>query len=99
MAAGRARNGGVTAGDANTLLGNLMAYAVDSENVLLPGTWGGGRLVHISYFDPAYYRTFAEYTGVSRCNDVAAMEVWGFNFAPLTAGSGSISVDQIELRR
>lgn len=64
--------GGYTA-DAGTLLGNLLAYAVDSENVLLPGTWSGGRLVHISYFDPAYYRTFAEYTGVSRWNDVAAM--------------------------
>lgn len=60
-------------GEALTLLNNLLTHAVDANNVLLPGTWSGGGRVHPSYFDPAYYRTFAEYTGVSRWNDVAAM--------------------------
>jgi endo-1,4-beta-D-glucanase Y len=49
------------------------AYAIFVEagtNVLKPGDWGGSANTNISYYMPAAYRIFADYTGQAGWNNV-----------------------------
>jgi len=48
---------------ANTLVGKIMSFEVDSNYVLKPGDmWGGSTLTNPSYFSPAYYEVFRQHT-------------------------------------
>jgi endo-1,4-beta-D-glucanase Y len=60
------------AGAAKTMLGHILEQEVEAgTNVLKPGDrWGGSDQTNPSYLAPAYYRTFAAYTGESRWMDV-----------------------------
>lgn len=64
--------GGYTA-DAKALIGNIMEHEVEKgTNVLKPGdAWGGSDKTNPSYFAPAYYKVFQEYTGDPRWGAVA----------------------------
>jgi endo-1,4-beta-D-glucanase Y len=59
--------------DATTLLANIMQHDVEPATyVLKPGdAWGGSGTTNPSYFAPAYYRIFAEYTGNDEWRNVA----------------------------
>lgn len=60
---------------ATTLLNNLLTHGVGADNVFRSEDYWhkqGGDVVNPSYLDPGYYKTFAQYTGVSRWNLVAA---------------------------
>jgi hypothetical protein len=64
--------GGYTA-DAKALIGNILKHEVEpGTNVLKPGdVWGGSDKTNPSYFAPAYYKIFQEYTGDARWGAVA----------------------------
>lgn len=57
---------------AKTMLGHILDHEVEAgTNVLKPGDrWGGSDQTNPSYLAPAYYRTFAAYTGDRRWMDV-----------------------------
>jgi endo-1,4-beta-D-glucanase Y len=61
------------AGDARTLITALLRHAVEpGTDVFRPGdVWGGSAVTNPSYFAPAYYKAFAEFTGEARWNRVA----------------------------
>jgi endo-1,4-beta-D-glucanase Y len=67
-----ARWGGYRA-DATRLIADLYEHAVEPGTfVFKPGAaWGGSRLTNPSYFAPAYYKVFADYTGNEGWNRVA----------------------------
>lgn len=49
----------------------IFEYEVEPRTwVLKPGAWGGSQVTNISYFAPAFYRTFAVYTGNERWYNV-----------------------------
>ncbi|HEX8455013.1 MAG TPA: glycosyl hydrolase family 8 [Longimicrobium sp.] len=58
--------------DATALINALLTYGVEADNTINAGPWATNDDVNPSYFDPAYYKAFAIYTGNSRWNDVAA---------------------------
>jgi endo-1,4-beta-D-glucanase Y len=58
--------------DATALINSLLTYGVEADNTVNAGLWASNDNVNPSYFDPAYYKAFAIYTGNSRWNDVAA---------------------------
>jgi endo-1,4-beta-D-glucanase Y len=58
--------------DATTLINALLTHGVEADNTVNAGPWATNDDVNPSYFDPAYYKAFAIYTGNSRWNDVAA---------------------------
>lgn len=58
--------------DATALINSLLTYGVEADNTINAGLWASNDNVNPSYFDPAYYKAFATYTGNSRWNDVAA---------------------------
>lgn len=51
--------------EAKTLINNIFNHMVERGTyVLKPGdTWGGSNITNPSYFSPAWYRVFAEFTG------------------------------------
>lgn len=59
--------------EATNLINNLYNYCVEQGTyVLKPGdTWGGSQVTNPSYFAPAWYKVFAQFTGDSRWNRVA----------------------------
>ena len=59
--------------EAKSLITNLYNYCVESgTNVFKPGdTWGGSSVTNPSYFSPAWYKVFAQFTGDNRWNQVA----------------------------
>ncbi len=59
--------------EAKRLINNLYNYCVErGTNVLKPGdTWGGSQVTNPSYFAPAWYKIFAQFTGDNRWNSVA----------------------------
>jgi hypothetical protein len=50
-------------GDANALIGAILASEVDGSNNLRPDDSGSTQDSNPSYFAPAYYKVFAAYTG------------------------------------
>jgi len=54
--------------DASNLIHNIMEHEVESSTyVIKPGdSWGGSNITNPSYFAPAYYKVFKEYTGDMR---------------------------------
>lgn len=59
--------------EAKGLISRMLEHEVEAGTyVLKPGdAWGGSSVTNPSYFAPAYYKAFAEYTGDSRWNLVA----------------------------
>ncbi|HOM02026.1 MAG TPA: glycosyl hydrolase family 8 [Acetivibrio sp.] len=59
--------------EAITLINNLYNHCVEhGSNVLKPGDmWGGSSVTNPSYFAPAWYKVYAQYTGDTRWNQVA----------------------------
>ncbi|MFZ5989527.1 MAG: glycosyl hydrolase family 8 [Bacillota bacterium] len=59
--------------EAKTLINNLYNRCVEQgTNVLKPGDgWGGSSTTNPSYFAPAWYKIFAQFTGDNRWNQVA----------------------------
>ena len=59
--------------EAKTLINNLYRTCVEQgTNVLKPGDrWGGSNVTNPSYFAPAWYRIFAQFTGNNAWNAVA----------------------------
>ena len=57
-------------GDANALIGAILASEVDSSNNLRPDDSGSTQDSNPSYFAPAYYKVFATYTNQTRWNQV-----------------------------
>lgn len=59
--------------EAKKLINNLYNCCVErGTNVLKPGdTWGGSQVTNPSYFAPAWYKIFAQFTGDNRWNSVA----------------------------
>ncbi|MBN2442131.1 MAG: hypothetical protein JXJ04_12325 [Spirochaetales bacterium] len=71
--------GGNYGNDARNIINLIMQYEVEVGTwVLKPGdTWGGSECTNISYYAPAFYKVFAEYTGdgnwynvVDKCYEV-----------------------------
>jgi len=58
-------------GDANALISSILSKEVDGSNQLRPDDSGSTQDSNPSYFAPAYYKTFATYTGQARWNQVA----------------------------
>lgn len=57
--------------EAKTLIGNMERHCLDGD-ILKPGdTWGGWSTVNPSYFAPAWYKIFAQFTGNTKWNSVA----------------------------
>ena len=59
--------------EARNFINNLYNYCVENGTyVLKPGdTWGGSNVTNPSYFSPAWYRIFADFTGNSEWLNVA----------------------------
>nr|1KWF_A Chain A, Endoglucanase A [Acetivibrio thermocellus] len=59
--------------EARTLINNLYNHCVEHGSyVLKPGDrWGGSSVTNPSYFAPAWYKVYAQYTGDTRWNQVA----------------------------
>jgi endo-1,4-beta-D-glucanase Y len=58
---------------ASDMLGKIMTHDVEKETfVLKPGdSWGGSQVTNPSYFSPAYYQLFKQFTGDQRWDRVA----------------------------
>jgi len=65
-------NGSINyANEARNLISNLERYCLDGD-ILKPGdVWGGWSTVNPSYFAPAWYKIFAQFTGNSKWYSVA----------------------------
>jgi endo-1,4-beta-D-glucanase Y len=77
-------SGGTYAGDASTLIGNILSHEVDGSNVLKPGdNFGGASEMDPSYLAPSYYRAFAAASGNTKW-----MTVLDESYTILAAASG-----------
>jgi endo-1,4-beta-D-glucanase Y len=77
-------SGGTYAGDASTLIGNILSHEVDGSNVLKPGdNFGGASEMDPSYLAPSYYRAFAAASGNTKW-----MTVLEESYTILVAASG-----------
>jgi len=65
-------NGSINYGtEARNLISNMERHCLDGD-ILKPGdTWGGWSTVNPSYFAPAWYKIFAQFTGNSKWYSVA----------------------------
>lgn len=78
---------------AKKLLADIWKYEVDqSDFVPKNGSgWGGINCLNISYFAPAYYRTFGDYTGEGRWKSNVVSKVYSVISASLNAANGNQS--------
>jgi endo-1,4-beta-D-glucanase Y len=64
--------GGNYDSEARTLINNIFNKEVENGSILKPGDgWGGSSCTNPSYFAPAWYRIFAQFTGNNAWNNVA----------------------------
>jgi endo-1,4-beta-D-glucanase Y len=64
--------GGSYGDDARSLINTMLQYEVEEGTwVLKPGdAWGGSECTNISYYAPAFFKVFAQYTGDGNWNNV-----------------------------